>query len=413
MSDQLRRPDGKPPRVIVAGGGVAALETVLALRALTGARTAIEVVAPETHLRYPPLDVVEPFGLDPPRVELAEALASQGATHRLDALADVDPVRHLIRTRGGAVLPYEALVVAVGGRRVHPPFGGALVFTGPEGRERFRELLQAVDAGAVRSILFVVPRSVGWPLPLYELAIMTANRPRPATGPVHVTLATAEHGALDVFGGRASGQLLERLGALGVTFVPGVRLDRVRAGEARLAPTGRSVRADRVVTLPGIAGPAVPGLPADPDGFLPVDAHGNVHGAYDVYAAGDAIAFPIKHGGLATQQADAVAESIAARCGVPIEPAPFRPVLRGMLVTGREPQFLEAGGSARAAAAGGRSPLWWPPAKVAGRHLAPFLAAHLGHPEAARGADAGSWTEDAIPFELTRAAAASAAERRP
>ena len=245
MSDQLRRPDGDPPRVIVAGGGVAALETVLALRALAGARVAIEVVSPEPHLRYPPLDVVEPFGLTPPRVDLAEALASQHATHRLDALADVDPVRRRISTRDGAVLPYEALVVAVGGRRVHPPVGGALVFTGPEGRKRFRELLQAVDAGVVRSILFVVPRSVGWPLPLYELAIMTANRPRPEAGPVHVALATAEHGALDVFGGRASGQLLERLGALGVTFISGVQLDHVRAGEARLRPTGRSVRADR------------------------------------------------------------------------------------------------------------------------------------------------------------------------
>jgi sulfide:quinone oxidoreductase len=407
MSDQLRRPDGEPPRVIVAGGGVAALETVLALRALAGARVEIEVVSPEPRLRYPPLDVIEPFGLTPPRVELAEALASQGAAHRLDALADVDPVRHRIRTRDGAVLPYEALVVAVGGRRVPPLIGGALVFTGPEGRRRFRELLQAVDAGTTRSILFVVPRAVGWPLPLYELAIMTANRPRPATGAVHVTLATAERGALDVFGGRASGRLLERLGALGVTFIPGVQLDHVRAGEARLRPTGQFVRADRIVTLPGIAGPAVPGLPVDRDGFLPVDAHGNVRGAYDVYGAGDAIAFPIKHGGLATQQADAVAEAIAARCGVPIEPAPFRPVLRGMLVTGREPQFLEAGAGAGSGAAGGRSPLWWPPTKVAGRHLAPFLAGHLRHPHAEPAVASSSWMEDAIPFELTHAAAAA------
>ena len=41
-------------------------------------------------------------------------------------------------------------------------------------------------------------------------------------------------------------------------------------------------------------------------------------------------------------------------------------------------------------------PLWWPPAKIVGRHLAPFLAAHLGLsdvlPDAARG--------DAIPIEV-------------
>ena len=39
-----------------------------------------------------------------------------------------------------------------------------------------------------------------------------------------------------------------------------------------------------------------------------------------VYAAGDGTAFPIKQGGLATQQADAVAETIAAAAGAPVEP---------------------------------------------------------------------------------------------
>lgn len=406
MSDLLRRPDGDPPRVLVAGGGVAALETVLALRALAGARVAIEVVSPEPELRYPPLEVVEPFGLEPPRVELAAALASQGAVHRLDKLADVDPVEHVVRTRDGALLRYDALVVAVGGRRVAPPFGSALVFTGPKGRERFRELLEAADAGTVRSILFVVPPSVGWPLPLYELAMMTATRCRAAGGAVRVTLVTAERTPLELFGGRPSGQLLERLEALGVAFLPGARIEHLRAGEARLAPGGRTVQADRIVTLPTVAGPAVPGLPADRDGFLPVDAHGCVHGAYDVYAAGDAVDYPIKHGGLATQQADAVAEAIAARCGVPLEPAPFRPVLRGMLVTGETPQFLEAGvGGPSGGASGGRSPLWWPPAKVAGRYLAPFLAAQLGRPRAQEEAPPpAAWTEDAIPFELSHAA---------
>lgn len=404
MSDRLRRPDGAPPRVLVAGGGVAALETVLALRALAGERVEIEVVSPEPQLRYPPLEVVEPFGLAPPRVELADALASQDATHRLDALADVDPVHHVVRTGNGAVLHYEALVVAVGGRRVAPSFGGALVFTGPKGRERFRELLQAVDAGSVSAVLFVVPPSVGWPLPLYELAMMTAHRLRASGSPARVVLATAEHGPLELFGGRASGELLERLEALGVAFLAGVRLEHLRAGEARFAPGDRVVRADRIVTLPAIAGPAVPGLPADHDGFLPVDAHGDVQGAYDVYAAGDAVAYPIKHGGLATQQADAVAEAIAARCGVPLEPAPFRPVLRGMLVTGEQPQFLEAGVEiASAGSASGRSPLWWPPAKVAGRHVAPFLAGYLGRPGPSETATRSGWAQDAIPFELSHA----------
>jgi sulfide:quinone oxidoreductase len=213
--DHLRRPDGEKPRVLVAGGGVAALELVLALRALAG----------------------------------------------------------------------------------------MLAFTGTKGRERFAELLHASETGIVRSLLFVVPAGVGWPLPLYELALITARRLRAAGSTAQVTLATAERAPLELFGGRPSGQLLERLGELGIAFVSGVHVERMLRGEVRLAPSGRMLAADRVVTLPTLAGPQITGLPVDAEGFIPVDAHGAVRGAYDVYAAGDAIAYPIKHGGLATQQA--------------------------------------------------------------------------------------------------------------
>jgi sulfide:quinone oxidoreductase len=149
----------------------------------------------------------------------------------------------------------------------------------------------------------------------------------------------------------------------------------------------------------------VRGLPADARGFIRVDARdGRVEGTANVWAAGDAIAYPIKHGGLATQQADAIAEELAARVGVPLDPAPFRPVLRGMLLTGEEPQFLEAGiGTSQPEATGGRSPLWWPPAKVAGRHVAPFLAARLGQPVPAAPVPLSDWAPDAIPLELAGA----------
>jgi sulfide:quinone oxidoreductase len=98
-----------------------------------------------------------------------------------------------------------------------------------------------------------------------------------------------------------------------------------------------------------------------------------VHGVEDVYAAGDATAFPVKQGGIACEQADAAAEAIAARAGAPVEPAPFTPVLRGMLLTERWARFLRretVGGAAEAA----DHALWWPPAKIAGRYLGPFLA---------------------------------------
>lgn len=102
-----------------------------------------------------------------------------------------------------------------------------------------------------------------------------------------------------------------------------------------------------------------------------------VPGCDRVWAAGDAIAFPAKQGGLASQQADASAESIAAVAGVDLEPRPYRPVLRGMMLVGRGKEWMR---HELSAADGGdgtavRRALWWPPTKIAGRYLSPYLAA--------------------------------------
>ena len=86
--------------------------------------------------------------------------------------------------------------------------------------------------------------------------------------------------------------------------------------------------------MPRLVGPSLRGIPAERDGFIHTDPHGRVPGLEDVFAAGDATTFPVKQGGLAAQQADAVAEAIAASVGADIDPQPFRPILRGTLLTG-------------------------------------------------------------------------------
>jgi sulfide:quinone oxidoreductase len=402
MSDRLQRPDGLVPRVVVAGGGIAALEAVLALRALAGLRVELELIAPGAELRYPPLEVVEPFGLEPPRVELAPALAELDARHRLDAVVEVEPAYHRLRTRDGAVVHYEALVLALGTRTLPPP-SGMIAFGEPSGREAFAALLAGAEQGRIEHVVFAVPAGLRWSLPLYELAAMTANRlagARGAAASAKIALVTPERAPLEVFGGRASGRLLEYLESLGIAFVPGARVERVAGGEAVL-DDGRRLPAERVVTLPALRGPALPGIPHDDEGFVPVDAHGAVHGAEDVYAAGDATAYPIKQGGLATQQADAVAEAIAARAGAPVTPAPYRPVLRGMLLTSRRPQYMEADVGGAGATAVRDVPLWWPPLKVAGRHLAPYLAARLGVHALAPSPEGALWAQGAIPCEIS------------
>ncbi len=61
-------------------------------------------------------------------------------------------------------------------------------------------------------------------------------------------------------------------------------------------------------------------------------------------------------------------------------PRPFRPVLRGLLLTGGEPRFLRADLADDRAddSQATPEPLWWPPAKIVGRYLAPYLAELAG-----------------------------------
>jgi sulfide:quinone oxidoreductase len=169
-------------------------------------------------------------------------------------------------------------------------------------------------------------------------------------------------------------------------------------GRALVLVGGAKVYADRFVTLPVPTGPFLVGLPHDQHGFVKVDAHGRVEGLCDVYAAGDVTTFPLKQGGLAAQQADAVAEAIAAEIGAAVDPAPFTPVLRGLLLTGGAPLYLRsepqrlahpssvaiddsrpARPGVDASMADGQA-LWWPPSKVAGRYLAPYLATARPNP---------------------------------
>jgi len=150
-------------------------------------------------------------------------------------------------------------------------------------------------------------------------------------------------------------------------------------GALHLVP-GTSIPADRVVSLPRLRGVPIAGVPQDGDFFIPTDGTGLVTGLTDVYAAGDVTTFPIKQGGLAAQQADAVAEAIAARAGAPVTPRPFDPVLRGLLLTGSLPLYVRAelsGGRGESSEAA-HDALWWPPGKIAARHLAPYLAQNAG-----------------------------------
>ena len=367
-------------RVLIAGGGVAALEAALALRALAENRVSVELLAPEPHFWYRPLAVAEPFDLgEVRRFELAELAAAAGATFSPGALTGVDVGTRLAQTSLGSSIPYDVLLVACGAVPTRA-VTGALTFRGPADTERIRDLLGEIVAGQVGSVAFVVPWGAVWSLSMYELALMTAAYlAERELDHVQLALVTPEDEPLQLFGRQGTEAVRALLDERGIAVRTGVSAIEFVGGELRLLPEG-SIATDRVVALPRLRGPRIDGLPQTVEGFLSVDAHGQVHGLPDVFAAGDITSFPVKQGGIATQQADAAAEMIAANAGADLTPQPFRPVLRGLLLTGRQPRYLkhQLTGGAGDPSSASPEPLWWPPAKIAGHYLTPFLGAVAG-----------------------------------
>jgi sulfide:quinone oxidoreductase len=364
-------------RVVVAGAGVAGLETALALHALADDRVSVELVAPEQEFTYRPLAVAEPFRVgEVRRFPLSKLVAATGAELRRGAVAQVDPDENVALLEDGQALDFDAFVLALG-TRPREAVAGALTFRGPEDGPALSALLERATGGDLRRIVFAVPAATTWPLPLYELALLTAGYLTDhGTRSVAVLLVTPEERPLALFGSEASEALRELLEIRGIELHFETAPIAWRDGLLEVAGLP-PIDADAVVALPQLTGPALPGLPHDGAGFVPTDAHGRVPGTAAVYAAGDCTQFPLKQGGIATQQADAVAAAIAADVGAGVEPSPVRPVIRGLLLTGLVPRYL------RSDAGTGRSvvdtePLWWPPAKIVGRYLTPFLATQLG-----------------------------------
>jgi sulfide:quinone oxidoreductase len=368
--------------IVIAGGGVAAVEAVAALRALAGSQPRITLLAPDTSITPRAASVAMPFGLGAPSPLPYEAIQRRAPfdLHR-GTLAHVEPEAHVAVTAEGERIGYDKLLVAVGARPL-PAVPGAISFGGPGDAPAVG---RAIEATA--KLAFVVPSASGWSLPVYELAIMAAVELRDRGAEPEITVVTPEPEPVWVFGREAGQAVAGLLEARGIALRAGTRALAAREGELEV-DFGPSVPAERVIALARLCGPRITGLPTASDGFIPVDGHCRVDGVGDVFAAGDATTFPLKQGGLATQQADAAAEAIASELGAKLDPAPFRPVLRGLLLTGGEPLYLRAAlspagelqdasarrASHRPASAVSRRALWWPPSKIAGRHLAPLLA---------------------------------------
>jgi len=374
-------------RILIAGGGLAGVEAMLALRALAGGRARIELLAADPALVVPAMATRSAFDGSPPHaLPLADLADAADAGVRRGRLAAVDAARHVALDDQGAEIPYDHLVVAVGARRVRSLGHGAVPFGGPGDVPAFWRLFDLIEAAALDGVAtrlaFVVPPGPGWPLPAYELALWSAHglRSAGARENVSLSLVTPEERPLGIFGRRVADRVEDELAEAGVELHTGCTVGRWAWGMLELIPA-RVLPVDRVVALPLLRGPAIAGLPHDRHGFIRADAQGRVGGAADVFVVGDAGPFPIKQGGIGCQQADLVASLIARELGAPVEPLAAPPTLRAILSTPAGRLFMRsepAGGGDESEGAASTEELWRPAAKVAGRYLGAYLDGECG-----------------------------------
>jgi sulfide:quinone oxidoreductase len=363
-----------PFRVVIAGGGVAALEAALAFQELdVDHALSVEVVAPDTRFVYRPLSVRDPFGPRSTRAYDLEPLVQQaGARMRHGQIDGVDPDERLVTLGDGTQLPYDALLLATGVAR-QPALHGAGTFVGPADVPAFKSFVESLCRGAYRRVAFIVPPGPTWPLPIYELALQAGTRLRASGTEAQLAVITPEPSALSMFGAVASRAVERALHDRGIAVHPATYAASLSGGQLHLDLQG-SVLVDAAWSAPRLAARVPGGVPVADGGFVPVDDAGRVKGFVDLFAAGDVTLGDVKQGGVAAQQAAVAAEAIAALAGIGPAPEPSPPVLRALLLTGGEPLWLRADPESETPSEASDEPLWWPAHKIFGKHLAPVLA---------------------------------------
>jgi sulfide:quinone oxidoreductase len=365
--------------VVIAGGGVAAIEGLLRLRRLVGDAARITLLAPNEEFAFRALSVKEPFALGAAERHPIRQIARDTSAELVkDSLAWVDPDGQIVHTGDGAELPYDALLVAVGAR-TEPAYEHVTTFRDADADALLSGVVEDIEGGYTKSVAFIAPSGPVWQLPLYELALMTAERADSmGMTEVEVTVVTPDEAPLAIFGSNAADAVSRLLDDAGITVHASTTAHVPSAQTLRLEPQDIELAPDRIIALPRIVGPRIRGLPGESaDGFIPIDAHCAVPGGGGrIFAVGDAVDFPIKHGGLGAQQADTAAAAIAFLAGAETPAEPFQPLIRGMILTGRAPLYVSArlAGTGSFESEASSEPLWPSGAKVAAEELDGYLA---------------------------------------
>ena len=335
-------------RIVVVGGGVAGLETLLALRTLAGERLELTLVTTQKAFSYRPLAAAPPLGIGRAQpLPLERAAHEMQATLVTDTVEAVDPEHGFVRSASGEAIPYDALVLAYGAKAV-PSVANAVTWDERSRPYFLGGLMADIDQGHVQRLAIVIPPGPTRAVRGYELGVVVAREASSVSATVETTIVAPSRSALFDLGRRGAKVVSAELRAAGVNLVspagaevePGqppavvmhsrgpapedastVELPRLDTRPAAAVEPGTDgfIEADRILALPELRGRAIAGVAADAKGFVDIDDHGRVLGLDQVWAAGDATGSPLKSGAASVAQAGAVAADISAYFGASVE----------------------------------------------------------------------------------------------
>jgi sulfide:quinone oxidoreductase len=221
------------------------------------------------------------------RYPLAQIAKDAGAELCTDTFTWVESEFFLAHTKGGEQLPYDALLLAPGAGS-YANFRDSITLDRHRLGEQLHGVLEDIEGGVVHKLGFVIPDGPVWPLPIYELALMTARRAPETSAEVEITIVTPERAPLAVFGHVVAERVQELLSSSGITTILSTHATVHGPGLIAMQPDhgrhvdpmrpGEEIHADRVIALPQLFGPHCPGVPtSSARGFISTDRFGRVH----------------------------------------------------------------------------------------------------------------------------------------
>lgn len=327
------------PRVLILGGGFAALETAFLLRMRARDKVDISLVSDNDNFVFRPNTIYIPFGAEPGSllVDLAKPLHRREIDFHHAAVTEVDPDAGLVALADGERLRYDKLVVATGADTAAHEVPGlaehaATIWTPEtmlEVRRRFGRVAERQQKGERPRVLFLVPPNNKCAGPLYEIVLMleTWLRRQGRREGVEITWSTYEQSYIQAFGPRLHDVVAPEFAERGIDGHTGEVVTEVLAGEVRYADGGSRGFDELIAFPPYVSALRYAALPSDERGFIQTEpATRQVAGHEDIYAPGDAGDFPVKQAFLAFLQADTVAEHISSEVEGRAFAAPFDPV---------------------------------------------------------------------------------------